>query len=189
MRPETQHNNVLGDRLRKRRLALQMTLRDVAEEVGITTGYLSQLERGIAMGSVSTLQGVCAVLKLNVGDLFTEPSAESTPVLRFADAVSKRFGNGASKVKISPTHFDHLEALLGHFEPGGDTGIEPYTHGASEEILLVIEGSVEITVNGTAHRLTRFDSLHYKSDQPHRVSEVTGTESAQVLWMMAPPTY
>lgn len=189
MRSEPQNDNILGDRLRKRRLALQMTLKDVAEEAGITTGYLSQLERGIAMGSVATLQGVCSVIRLNVGDLFNEPNAEGSPVLRFSDAARKRFGNEASKVKISPSHFDHLEALVGHFEPGGDTGVEPYTHGASEEILLVIEGEVEVTVNGSTNCLGEMDSLHYKSDQPHRVAEATGTGIARVVWMMAPPTY
>ena len=43
MRSEPQNENLLGERLRKRRLALQLTLKDVAEEAGITTGYLSQL--------------------------------------------------------------------------------------------------------------------------------------------------
>ncbi|RBP62950.1 XRE family transcriptional regulator [Brevibacterium sanguinis] len=166
-----------------------MTLKDVAEEAGITTGYLSQLERGIAMGSVATLQSVCSVIRLNVGELFNEPNVERSPVLRYADAARKRFGNGASKIKISPSHFDHLEVLLGQFEPGGDTGVKPYTHGASEEILLVIEGEVEVTVNGTTNRLKEMDSFHYKSDQPHRVAEATGTRIARVVWMMAPPTY
>jgi transcriptional regulator with XRE-family HTH domain len=189
MQSESQNENVLGDRLRRRRLALQKTLKDVAEEAGITTGYLSQLERGIAMGSVATLQSVCSVIRLNVGDLFNEPTAEGRPVLRFADAARKGFGNGASKVKISPSHFDHLEVLLGHFEAGGDTGVEPYTHGASEEILLVIKGEVEVTVNGSTNHLRALDSLHYKSDQPHRVAEATGARSARVVWMMAPPTY
>lgn len=189
MRSESQNDNVLGDRLRKRRLALQMTLKDVSDEAGITTGYLSQLERGIAMGSVATLQSICSVIRLNVGDLFNEPSAEGSPILRFADAARKRFGNGASKVKISPSRFDHLEVLVGHFEAGGDTGVTPYTHGASEEILLVIEGEVEVTVNDSTSRLSTLDSLHYKSDQPHRIAEATGKEAARVVWMMAPPTY
>ncbi|MGO4452977.1 cupin domain-containing protein [Arthrobacter sp. RAF14] len=189
MRVESQQENTLGLRLRKRRLALQMTLSEVAEAAGITTGYLSQLERGIAMGSVATLQRVCTVIRLNVGDLFNEPNTDSSPVLRFVDAARKRFGNGASKVKISPAHFDHLEVLLGQFEPGGNTGVEPYTHGASEEILLVIEGEVEVTVDGVTSRLGALDSLHYRSDQPHRVTEATGTMPATLVWMMAPPTY
>ena len=178
-----------GDRLRRRRRALHLTLAQVAEEAGITTGYLSQLERGVVSGAVGTLQRVCAALKLSVGDLFQDPASSAGPVLRSGDARRIVFGNGASKTKLTPPHFDHLEVLMGVFEPGGDTGSEPYTHGHSEELLVVLEGQVRVTVEGTTRELGPYDSLHYRSSQPHRVVEATGTDSARVLWTMAPPTY
>nr|WP_274598961.1 cupin domain-containing protein [Streptomyces albus] len=90
---------------------------------------------------------------------------------------------------MTPPHFDHLELLLGHFAPGGSTGVDPYTHGDSEEVLLVIEGAVEVTVDGETHALSSFDSVHYRSSRPHRVAESTGTAEARVLWAMSPPTY
>lgn len=82
-----------------------------------------------------------------------------------------------------------LKSFWGHFDPGGDTRVEPYTRGASEEILHVIEGEFEVAVNGSTNHLGELDSLHYKSDQPHRIAEATGTGIARVVWMMAPPTY
>ncbi|MBM6590290.1 helix-turn-helix domain-containing protein [Brevibacterium sp. RIT 803] len=179
----------IGDRLRRRRKALHLTLEQVAKAAGITTGYLSQLERGRSSGSVSTLQKICGVLKLTVGDLFESNSDTSRPVLRFADAGSRTFGQGASKFKLTPAHFDHLEVLLGVFEPGGNTGSAAYTHGASEELLLVLDGNVEVEVDGEEHRLGPLDSMTYNSSQPHKVSESTGTSPATVTWTMAPPTY
>ena len=85
--------------------------------------------------------------------------------------------------------FDHLEVLLGHFEPGGSTGVDPYTHGSSEELLVVLSGRVEMTVGGERYILDELDSMHYRSDQPHRVAEETGNATARVLWAIAPPTY
>lgn len=179
----------VGDRLRRRRKALQLTLEQVADSAGITTGYLSQLERGRSFGSVSTLQKICEVLKLNVGDLFESSSDKPRPVLRFADAGSRAFGNGASKVKLTPAHFDHLEVLLGVFEPGGNTGSAAYTHGASEEVLLVLDGDVDVEVDGEVYQLGPLDSMTYNSSQLHKVAETTGTSPATVTWTMAPPTY
>ncbi|MEV0699604.1 cupin domain-containing protein [Saccharopolyspora sp. NPDC050389] len=179
----------VGDRLRKRRRALQKTLEQVAHEAGITAGYLSQLERGIATGSVGTLQRICAAIQLNVGDLFQGSTTASTPVLRYEDANMIHFGENASKVKLTPSQFDHLEMLLGVLEPGGSTGAEPYTHGASEEVLLVIEGEVEVTIEEQTHRLGPLDSVHYNSGQPHKIAEATHERPARVLWTMAPPTY
>nr|WP_278189987.1 XRE family transcriptional regulator [Brevibacterium sp. ZH18] len=179
----------IGDRLRRRRKALQLTLQQVSDAAGITIGYLSQLERGRSVGSVSTLQKICEVLKLKVGDLFESSMNSSKPVLRFLDAASRTFGKGASKFKLTPAYFDHLEVLLGVFEPGGNTGNAAYTHGASEELLLVLDGNVEVEVDGEAHRLGPLDSMTYNSSQPHKVSESTGTSPATVTWTMAPPTY
>lgn len=182
-------DGVIGSRLRKRRKALSYTLEQVATEAGITPGYLSQLERGAASGAVSTLQKVCGVLRLSVGDLFQPESPATGNVLRYSDAARIHFGNGASKVKLSPAAFDHLEILLGNFEPGGDTGDQAYTHGESEELLLVVEGTVDVTVDGETRTLSTLDSMYYNSGQPHRISEATGTDTAKVMWAMAPPTY
>lgn len=182
-------DGVIGSRLRKRRKALGQTLEQVATEAGITTGYLSQLERGAASGAVSTLQKVCSVLRLNVGDLFQPESPTVGNVLRYSDAPRIHFGNGASKVKLSPAAYDHLEILLGSFEPGGDTGDQAYTHGDSEELLLVVEGTVDVTVDGETRTLNALDSMYYNSGQPHRLTEATGVAPAKVMWAMSPPTY
>lgn len=178
-----------GARLRSRRRALQLTLSDVASRAGVTEGHLSSIERERSNASVATLQRICGVLRLKVGDLFAQADASVQPVLRFRDARGVAFGEGASKIKLTPAGFDHLELLLGHFAPGGSTGVEPYTHGDSEEVLLVIEGEVEVTADGKTHALGTFDSVHYRSSQPHRVAEATGTAEARVVWAMAPPTY
>lgn len=179
----------IGARLRRRRRALQLTLRDVADRSGLTEGYLSQIERDRANASVRALQRLCAVLKLNVGDLFDQDAASAGAVLRFRDTRGLSFGEGATKVKLTPPSFDHLEVLLGHFAPGGSTGVEPHTHGDSEELLLVLSGEVEVWVGDQRHRLHALDSVHYRSGEPHRVVETSGRDEARVLWAIAPPTY
>ncbi|MEV6702111.1 MULTISPECIES: XRE family transcriptional regulator [unclassified Streptomyces] len=179
----------IGARLRRRRRALHLTLKAVAEQAGLTEGYLSQVERDQVNASVRTLQRLCDVLKLSVGDLFEQAGSAASPVLRFRDAHGMSFGDGATKIKLTPGSFDHLEVLLGHFAPGGSTGVEPYTHGSSEEILLVLSGEVEVWVRDQHHRLGALDSVHYLSSDPHRVVETTGVDEARVLWAMAPPTY
>ncbi|WP_053386493.1 cupin domain-containing protein [Leucobacter japonicus] len=180
----------VGARLRRRRRALGLTLKDVSAGSGLTPGFLSQIERGQANASVRALQEICSVLKLGVGDLFEAQGDEPAHrVIRFSDAQGFSFGNGATKLKLTPSHFDHLEVLMGLFEPGGSTGSRHYTHGASEEVLVVIAGRVIVTVDGVAHELGELDSLHYNSSQPHHIVEATGTAHARVIWTMAPPTY
>lgn len=179
----------VGDRLRRRRKALGLTLKSVADQSGLTQGFLSQIERGHANASVRALQSICQVLRLSVGDLFDDTERTSHRVMRFRDTRGFSFGDRATKTKLTPAVFDHLEVLLGHFEPGGSTGVDPYTHGSSEEVLVVLSGRVEMIVGGERYELEDLDSVHYRSDQPHRVAELTGTNMARVLWAIAPPTY
>ncbi|GGT43984.1 XRE family transcriptional regulator [Streptomyces chromofuscus] len=177
----------VGSRLRQRRLALRLTLRQVAESTGLSEGFLSQLERGVHSGSIATLQKVAAALKLEVGDLFTLPDNKPA-VRRFTDQRGFSFGVMGRKLRLTPKQFNHLEAFIGVFEAGGSTGVEPYSHGESEELLLIVSGEVEVTVGETVHRLGPLDSITYMSSEPHRVREA-GNDTATVLWAIAPPSY
>ncbi len=78
--------------------------------------------------------------------------------------------------------------IAAEFEPGGSTGDEPYTHGDSEELLLVIEGTVHVQLDTEVHELRAGDSVHYRSSTPHRVSN-PGDERAEVLYVITPPSY
>jgi transcriptional regulator with XRE-family HTH domain len=178
----------VGARLRQRRLALRLTLRQVADGAGLSEGFVSQLERGVHSGSIATLQKITAVLGLDVGDLFTGSWDNKPAVHRFTDQRGFAFGVSGRKVRLTPKRFNHLEAFLGVFEAGGSTGVEPYSHGDSEELLFVVSGEVEVTVGEGVHRLATLDSITYSSSEPHRVREAGGA-TATVLWAMAPPSY
>lgn len=185
--PHNDHESV-GQRLRRRRKAKRMTLREVAAQTGLAEGFISQLERGVHSGSVRTLQKLSAALGLDVGDLFEESVNGSPAVNRFVDTIGFSFGVDARKSRLTPKSFDHLEVFLGVLEPYGSTGVEPYSHGDSEELLLVIDGEVEATVGDQTFHLSALDSLPYSSSKAHRVAESAG-EQATVLWAIAPPSY
>ncbi|MGH3664302.1 MAG: cupin domain-containing protein [Micromonosporaceae bacterium] len=178
----------IGKRLRRRRHAKRMTLRDVAAATGLSEGFISQLERGVHSGSVATLQKIADVLGLSVGDLFVESWAAEPAVSRFTERQGLSFGVRARKSRLTPQRFQHLEVFLGTLQPGGSTGVEPYSHGDSEELLLVVEGDVEVVIGSRTHRLGALDSITYSSREPHRVT-ATGDAPARVLWAISPPSY
>jgi mannose-6-phosphate isomerase-like protein (cupin superfamily) len=74
------------------------------------------------------------------------------------------------------------------FDPGGSTGDEPYTHGDSEELLLVLAGRVHLQLGSELLDLSTGDSVNYRSSTPHRVSN-PGDEPAEVLFVISPPSY
>src|SRR5205814_9759481 len=60
----------LGDAIRKRRKALNMTLKDLAERTKVSLGYLSQIELGKNSASIETLYKIALGLRVRVADLF-----------------------------------------------------------------------------------------------------------------------
>jgi transcriptional regulator with XRE-family HTH domain len=187
-RPQTGGGSELGGRLRAIRLARRLTLRDVAEAAGVSESFVSQLERGRSSASVATLQRLAAALGLEISDLFDEAHPAAPRVLRQDARRVLEWGHLGRKALLTPKSFRSLEVVTAEFEPGGSTGDEPYTHGDSEELLLVLAGRVQLQLDKELIDLGSGDSVNYRSSTPHRVSN-PGDAPAEVLFVISPPSY
>ena len=98
------------------------------------------------------------------------------------------WGELGRKALLTPKPFHSLEVVVARFEPGGSTGDEPYTHGDSEELLIVVEGRVHVQLGAEVFEVEAGDSVHYESSTPHRVANA-GDEPAEVLFVISPPSY
>ena len=177
----------LGERLRAIRQLRRRTLREVAEAAEISESFLSQLERGRTNATIATLQRLSTALGIDVSDLFAA-SSDRPRVLRNEARDFVAWGRLGRKALLTPKPFHSLEVVVARFEPGGSTGDEPYTHGDSEELLLVIEGRVHVQLDTEVHELRAGDSVNYRSSTPHRVSN-PGGDTAEVLFVITPPSY
>lgn len=72
--------DLVGDVLRRERLAQERTLKDVADEARISMPYLSEVERGRKEASSEVLAAAAHALGLNLGDLLTRAQGELTRV-------------------------------------------------------------------------------------------------------------
>ena len=64
----------VGDQLRQERQAREERLVDVAERAGVSTQYLSEVERGLKDPSSEMLQAIAGALDLTVRQLVTRVS-------------------------------------------------------------------------------------------------------------------
>jgi len=177
----------LGERLRAIRQLQRKTLKAVADVAGISESFLSQLERGRTNATIATLQRLSTALGIEVSDLFTANASRPRVLHRDAREFIA-WGRLGRKALLTPKPFHSLEVVAARFEPGGSTGDEPYTHGDSEELLIVIEGRVHVQLGADIHEVSAGDSVHYESSTPHRVANY-GDEPAEVLFVISPPSY
>ncbi len=164
------------------------TLRTIAERAGVSESFLSQVERGRASASVASLRRIAGALGVTVADLFDSSGPPRPQVLRRDDRPSLGFGILGTKRLLTPRPLHHLEVFVGELDEGGSTGAEPYAHGDSEELLIVLSGRVQLELDGDVHELGHGDSIDYRSSSQHRVTNV-GQGRAEVIWIISPPSY
>jgi transcriptional regulator with XRE-family HTH domain len=178
----------VGERLRALRQFRRCTLRMIAERSGLSESFLSQVERGRSSASIASLRRIAGALGVSMADLFEPNGVPGPRVLRRAERPALSFGILGRKMLLTPKPLHHLEVFAGELEVGGSTGPQPYAHGDSEELFVVISGSVQLELGGELFELERGDSIDYRSSTPHRVSN-SGQELAEVLWIISPPSY
>ena len=177
----------LGAALREARARRRMTLRQLSEATGLSESFLSQLERGLTQASVASLRAICEALGVSVGDLFDRKGGSGARVLRETARPVLSFGHQAAKQLLTPVPAENLEVFSVRFEVGGSTGDEQYTHGDSDELVLVQSGSVKLELGEGVFLLEAGDSIVFRSSVPHRVVNI-GNSASTLLWEIAPPT-
>ena len=71
----------IAEKLKAFRLGNRMTLKQLAIKAGCTDAYLSQLERGRANPSITTLKKIAQALQVKVVDFFLESEPEENDVV------------------------------------------------------------------------------------------------------------
>src|SRR6478735_3454097 len=66
----TQTARALGDYLKEQRTSAQLSLRQLAEQAGVSNPYLSQIERGLRKPSAEVLQQIAKGLRISAEQLY-----------------------------------------------------------------------------------------------------------------------
>ena len=176
---------LVGAKLRERRRHLNLTLQEVADRVGVTKGFLSEIERDRAAPSVATLLKLRDALSLSVSTLFH--SAIPQVVRQHSREPIFYGGVGMTCVLVSPENAHRVIAIHAEFEPGGNSGPEPHSLDSDEEIVLIIEGLFEITISGETYRLQAGDSVTFDPRVPHSYRNPSPRTVTKTLCIIAPP--
>lgn len=187
----SEHDRAFGSSIREARLARGLSLQRVADAAGLSVGLLSQVERGISSPSVRVLRAICGALGVTVQSLFGEDGAalsESRHVMRPYQRRRLDLGaKGIVKEFLSRSDLSTLQIMEIILAPGGSSGEEAYNH-IGEEGGVVVEGAMELVIDGTVHRLMQGDSFAFESALPHKFRNLSEGVT-RVLWITTPPVW
>jgi transcriptional regulator with XRE-family HTH domain len=174
----------LGNKIRSLRQRLKRTLDDIATAARISKPFLSQVERGLASPSLTSLVGIANALGVTL-QYFVDTPTEERSVSRGDQLQFFGFSDSANLFArlTNLTGGRQLEAILVKMPPGKKHS-EVNTH-AGEEFLYVISGKVSLTLEGKTFSLQAGDSAHYESTVSHSWANAALIE-AVVVWVGTP---
>lgn len=174
----------IGPRLRAARTRRGLSIAGVAATTGLTKGFLSLLERDRTTASVASLVRICRALDIPVASLFEPPR---TAVVRHAERSPIDFGGeGLTEWLLTPGGQSALQVIESHVAPGGGSGDEAYSLGADAEWVHVLDGELEIAVDGERQRLAAGDSMTFSARDARHWRNPSQTMAAHVLWVITP---
>ncbi|MGH3757544.1 helix-turn-helix domain-containing protein [Actinophytocola sp.] len=180
--------------IRKRRQAQKMTLAQLAERANVSVSYVSQVERGVANPTLSSLKALSEALGFTIGSLLDggsaehEDDADGVAVLRGGNRRRVVYpGSGIANELLSPDLQRQMEIIWVEAPPGRGSGGHPHQH-EGEECGVVISGRMRFWVAEREWVLEPRDAIYFPSKLPHRWESI-GDGDLVAIWIITPPTF
>ncbi|WP_430441607.1 helix-turn-helix domain-containing protein [Shinella sp.] len=172
----------LGRALRQRRKEIGKTMKEVAQEAGLSEGFISQIERGLSTPSLISLYNVANTLGISIEAFLPQnPQPAHSMVSRASERQGCSIDAEERVYQILQRGFPdaRLNSCITHMPPGY---VSELTRHEGEDFLYLIEGEMLYEVGDRDYLLKAGDTLHFPSSLPHRARNV-GTVEARELWV------
>lgn len=176
---------MIGQKIRERRTGLNISLRELGKQTGLSASFLSQVENDQADPSISSLQNISRALKV---PMFTFLDHDNQPeqVVRQDARKQLSFPDPHIKYELLTNDLNRqMAGFLIHLK-SGESHHAQQLYKSTEEMMYVVSGQMEIQVGDTIHRLNPGDSLYYEGAQLVRFT-ACGQDDLVTLCMITPP--
>jgi len=172
--PRRAHPSPFGGRLRAARTARHLTLGQLSELAGVSKAMLSQIEQDKVNPTVAVMLKIAGALQVRIDELIDSPSRSN--IVRIIPSSDERYTFLADPKctirTLSPLNLEkNIEFYKVTLEQGAELASEPHFPG-TEEFLYVDRGKVRVTTGPQEAEVGRGDSIHYRADVAHRITNV-----------------
>ncbi len=178
----------LGLRLKRLRENKQMSVKDLAQAVGVSRSFIYQLERDEVSPSYSTLRSMAGALGTAVSTLVGDMTPEEWLVVRKEGR--KRLVTAPTDCRVELMTFlgsrnRRMQPVVLELEAGARTESLPFEH-EREDLFFVIAGEVTLTIEGGRLLELKAGDSAYLLFERLAVIANPGTQPATCLWVVSP---
>lgn len=170
----------IGRSIRSLRKINKITLQQMAKETGLSTGYLSNIERNITSPTLMNLQKICEVFNTSLGDLI-ERNAQERVVIHKNERENYIEDVQDMEIEVVDFGIDQVSFLFVKLSPLSDTKEERWTH-EFDEIGTVISGQLTVVLDGEEIDLQAGDCIYVKANTKHSFYNKSETEESLSHW-------
>ena len=182
-------SRTVGQDIRALRKARGLTLTDLAERVGRSVGWMSQVERDLSKPSIDELRRLAGVLEVSLSLFLGQAAADETEQGRIVRKASRRqLGQreqGLTEELLSPDLTDDFEMFHSTFRPGAE--MAEFITRPTQEVGYLVSGRLKLFLGADEFDLNPGDSFRIRGE-PYRWANPYSKE-ARAVWVIAPPVY
>ncbi|WP_299851440.1 cupin domain-containing protein [uncultured Roseovarius sp.] len=175
-------------RLRLIRTSKGISQREMAKKAGVGSGTISQIESGSTQPSVALLKKILAGVDINLGFFFSFELKDDDNFYFPHEDMRDLGSHGISYLLVAGERRNRkLQMLIEEYAVGAESGRTALSH-EGEECAVVIEGRLEVTVDGNSRILRPGDAYYFSSILPHRFRNA-GDKACKVISACTPSSF
>lgn len=158
----------VGDIVRHLRKTRHLSVRTLADKCGFSPSFISQVELRQASPSIASTERIASALGVTLGEFFRAVDPPLPAIIRSdARSMVQSEWSRAKIEALGPFNQDsQLEPMVITIQPGGRSGHKPYVRRA-EQLAVVLQGTVELTLEEDIHDLKRGDAAGIPAGSRH----------------------
>ncbi len=179
----------LGQDIRALRKSRSMTIETMAQSLGRSLGWVSQIERGLSTPTVDDLRAISGLFGVPLSLFFGTSDAPESELGHVVRAKARReIGSretGLIETLISPDLTDDFEVVHSTFLPQSEISA-PITRPTTE-VAYLISGKLDVWIDGQAFTIATGDSFRIRGSAYRWVNPYDAPAIA--VWVISPPVY
>ena len=174
----------IGRKVHQLRQQKTLSLQQLAERSGVSAAAIHKIERNGMVPTITTMMKLAAALNRSVA-YFVEEEEGDRPAVAIRARDRKQVYTSKSGLELKSVSGPYgrffMAGAAATVEPDANSGPHPMEH-PGEELVYVLAGSMVFEVGGEEYVLRRGDTLHFRTDRPHRWRNPSATP-ARLIWM------
>jgi XRE family transcriptional regulator, regulator of sulfur utilization len=179
---------LLGRRVRRIRQDKGLTLKQIEAKVGVSATHISEIERGKTSPTIQALERIATALEVLPSHLIDLPPLAKPTVVPGSER--KLISMNGGSIRLEPISdrsvCSEMSVFMAEIEGNGQVGGVPGHRG--EEFCYVLNGFLEVVVDGIPHVLRTGDTIHFKATRPHQIRNLTH-EPVRTIWAVRPKLF